>query len=286
MAPSPEAPVLELQGVGKRFSDGTLALEGIDLEVRPGELVAVVGPSGCGKSTLLRIVAGLAGPTSGLVAVRTRRIGFVFQDPTLVPWRSVRANVELLGELEGMSEAERQCLADEAIAVVGLGEFAGHPPQALSGGMRMRASLARSLMLRPDLFLLDEPFGALDELTRHRLNDELSELFMERRFAALLVTHSVTEALFLSSRVVVMSGRPGRVIGTFQVPFPYPRASALRFSGAFSRLAGEVSQCLRAGAGRQARLDPARARRGAPDPARAGAEASGPARLDATVERG
>jgi len=250
MASSPETPVLELQGVGKRFSDGTLALDGIDLDVRPGELVSVVGPSGCGKSTLLRIVAGLAGPTSGMVAVRTRRIGLVFQDPTLLPWRSVRANVELLGELDGTSRAECQRLAGEAIAVVGLGELAGHPPQALAGGMRMRASLGKSRVLRPDLLLLDEPFGALDELTRQRLNDELAQLLSERRFAALLVTHSVTESVFLSSRVAVLSARPGRVVETFQVPFPYPRAPLLRFSGAFSRLAGEVSECLRAGAER------------------------------------
>ena len=255
MASSPLAPVLELQGVGKRFSDGTLALDGIDLEVRQGELVSVVGPSGCGKSTLLRIVAGLTRPTSGMVALRTRRIGFVFQDPTLLPWRSVRANVELLGELEGIPRAERQRLAGEAIAVVGLGEFAGHPPRALSGGMRMRVSLACSLTLRPDLFLLDEPFGALDELTRYRLSDELGQLLVERGFAALLVTHSVTEAVFLSSRVVVLSAGPGRVVEAFQVPFPYPRAPRLRYSGAFARLAGEVSRCLRAGGERPVEVE-------------------------------
>jgi NitT/TauT family transport system ATP-binding protein len=246
MASSQRSPVLELERVRKRFSDGTPALDGIDLEVRQGELVSVVGPSGCGKSTLLRIVAGLTMPSSGLVCLRTRRIGFVFQDPTLLPWRSLRANLELLGELEGIPRSERQRLAGEAIAVVGLGEFAGHPPRALSGGMRMRASLARSLTLRPDLFLLDEPFGALDELTRHRLTDELAQLLLERGFAALLVTQSVTEAVFLSSRVVVLSAPPGRVVGAFPVPFPYPRAPALRHSGAFDRLAGEVSACLRA----------------------------------------
>src|SRR6266545_2303817 len=239
MASSPRSPVLELERVRKRFSDGTPALDGIDLEVRQGELVSVVGPSGCGKSTLLRIVAGLTMPSSGMVCLRTRRIGFVFQDPTLLPWCSLRSNLELLGELEGTPRSEHQRLAGEAIAVVGLGELAGHPPRALSGGMRMRASLARSLTLRPDLFLLDE-------LTRHRLTDELAQLLLERGFAALLVTKSVTEAVFLSSRVVVLSAQPGRVVGAFPVPFPYPRAPRLRHSGAFDRLAGEVSACPRA----------------------------------------
>jgi NitT/TauT family transport system ATP-binding protein len=249
MGLSPSQPILELEGVGKRFSDQTLALDGVDLEVRPGELVGVVGPSGCGKSTLLRIVAGLATPTSGVVAVRTRRIGYAFQDPTLLTWHRARASVELLGELEAMPRSERQRLAGDAIAVVGLGELAGQLPQALlSGAMRMRASLARSLVLRPELFLLDEPFGALDELTRYRLNDELAELFLERRFTGLLVTHSVTEVVFLASRVVVLSARPGRVMGTFEVPFAYPRAPRLRSSSAFSHLAGEVSECLRGGA--------------------------------------
>src|SRR6266511_3863400 len=181
MASSPRSPVLELERVRKRFSDGTPALDGIDLEVRQGELVSVVGPSGCGKSTLLRIVAGLTMPSSGMVCLRTRRIGFVFQDPTLLPWCRLRSNLELL-----------------------------------------------------------------DELTRHRLTDELAQLLLERGFAALLVTKSVTEAVFLSSRVVVLSAQPGRVVGAFPVPFPYPRAPRLRHSGAFDRLAGEVSACLRA----------------------------------------
>src|SRR6266536_5976970 len=248
MASSPRSPVLELERVRKRFSDGTPALDGIDLEVRQGELVSVVGPSGCGKSTLLRIVAGLTMPSSGMVCLRTRRIGFVFQDPTLLPWRSLRSNLELLGELEGTPRSEHQRLAGEAIAVVGLGQLAGHPPRALSGGMRMRASLARSLTLRPDLFLLDEPFGALDELTRHRLTDELAQLFLAQGFAALLVTHSVTEAVFLSSRVVVLSARPGRVLASLEVPFAYPRPPRLRFASRFSQLAGAVSECLVSGA--------------------------------------
>ncbi len=246
---SPQAqPVLSLQGVGKRFGDGTVALDGVDLTVAPGEFVSVVGPSGCGKSTLLRIAAGLDVETAGTVQVATRKIGFVFQDPTLLPWRTVQANVELLGELEDLPKAERRRRAQDALDRVGLSEFAGHRPRALSGGMRMRASLARSLTLRPELFLLDEPFGALDELTRYRLNDELAQLFLEQGFAALLVTHSVTEAVFLSSRVVVLSARPGRVLASFEVPFAYPRPPRLRFASRFSQLAGAVSECLVSGA--------------------------------------
>ena len=246
-ASSSPAPVLVFEKVSKIFGDGTVALEGVDLEVAPGEFVTVVGPSGCGKSTLLRIASGLEAPSDGALRVQASKIGYVFQDPTLLPWRSVQANVELLGELEGVPRAERRRLAREALQLVGLEEFAGHLPHVLSGGMRMRASLARSLTLRPELFLFDEPFGALDEITRERLNDELLGLFMARRFAALFVTHSVGEAVFLSTRVVVLSGRPGRVLGSFEVPFEYPRAPELRYSEPFARIAGAVSARLREG---------------------------------------
>jgi NitT/TauT family transport system ATP-binding protein len=205
----------------------------------------VVGPSGCGKSTLLRIAAGLEQPTSGSVQVPTDQIAYVFQDPTLLPWRSVQANVELLGELRGMSKEERRRRAGNAIQLVGLSEFADHRPRALSGGMRMRVSLARSLTLQPELFLLDEPFGTLDEITRERLNDELLQLFLTQWFAALFITHSVTEAVYLSSRVVVLSARPGRVLDHFEVPFDYPRAPELRFDPAFTKVAARVSACLR-----------------------------------------
>jgi NitT/TauT family transport system ATP-binding protein len=246
-ASGPVAPMLAFEGVSKRFGDGTVALDGVDLQVAPGEFVTVVGPSGCGKSTLLRIASGLDTATGGVLRVATDKIGYVFQDPTLLPWRSVQSNVELLGELEGLPRAERARLAREALEVVGLTEFAKHLPHTLSGGMRMRASLARSLTLRPELFLLDEPFGALDEITRQRLNDELLQLFMARRFGALFITHSVSEAVFLSTRVVVLSGRPGRVLGNFEVPFEYPRAPELRYAEPFSRLAGEVSTTLRDG---------------------------------------
>jgi NitT/TauT family transport system ATP-binding protein len=244
-------PLLTLGQVGKRFPDGTEALDGINLRVAPGQFVSVVGPSGCGKSTLLRIVAGLEQPTSGSVQVPTDQIAYVFQvayvfqDPTLLPWRSVQANVELLGELRGLPKEERRRRAGDAIRLVGLREFAGHRPRALSGGMRMRVSLARSLTLQPELFLLDEPFGTLDEITRERLNDELLQLFLTRRFAALFITHSVTEAVYLSTQVVVLSARPGRVLDRVEIPFDYPRPPELRFDPAFAKIAARVSACLR-----------------------------------------
>jgi NitT/TauT family transport system ATP-binding protein len=238
-------PLLTLGQVGKRFPDGTEALDGIDLRVGPGQFLSVVGPSGCGKSTLLRIAAGLEQATSGSVQVPTDQIAYVFQDPTLLPWRSVQANVELLGELRGLPKDERRRRADDAIRLVALDEFTDNLPRTLSGGMRMRVSLARSLTLQPELFLLDEPFGTLDEITRERLNDELLQLFLTQRFAALFITHSVTEAVYLSSQVVVLSARPGRVLDRFEVPFDYPRAPELRFDPVFVKIAARVSACLR-----------------------------------------
>jgi NitT/TauT family transport system ATP-binding protein len=237
--------MLEFAGVGRTFPDGTEALRGVDLTVDRGEFVSVVGPSGCGKSTLLRLASGLDKATAGETRVGSRRVGYVFQDPTLLPWRTVRRNVELLAELEHVSKAERRARVDEAIALVGLADFEKHRPRSLSGGMRMRTSLARSLVLQPDVFLFDEPFGALDEMTRERLNDELLALFADRGFAALFITHSVAEAVFLSTRVVVMSPRPGRILGDVSVPFGYPRQPELRYSEEFGKVAGEVSDLLR-----------------------------------------
>jgi NitT/TauT family transport system ATP-binding protein len=244
---SEAVPLLTFAGVSKRFPDGTTALNGVDLRVEAGEFVSVIGPSGCGKSTLLRIASDLTRASDGTVDIRTRKIGYVFQDPTLLPWRSVQANVELFAELRRLPKAERRRRADAAIKLVGLRDFARHRPRALSGGMRMRVSLARSLTLQPELFLFDEPFGALDEIARERLNDELLGLYLTQRFTALFVTHSVTEAVYLSTRVVVMSGRPGRVLGDFPVPFDYPRPPRLRFDERFARLAGQLSARLRGG---------------------------------------
>ena len=237
--------MLAFTGVGRTFPDGTQALHDVDLSVDSGEFVSVVGPSGCGKSTLLRLASGLDSPTSGQVGVASKRVGFVFQDPTLLPWRTVRRNVELLAELEHLPKAERRARVTEAIGLVGLTGFEKHRPRSLSGGMRMRTSLARSLVLQPDVFLFDEPFGALDEMTRERLNDELLALFADRGFAALFITHSVAEAVYLSTRVVVMSPRPGHILGDVSVPFGYPRQPDLRYSEEFAKVAGEVSDLLR-----------------------------------------
>ncbi|YCK79829.1 ABC transporter ATP-binding protein (plasmid) [Arthrobacter sp. D3-18] len=239
--------VLDFEGVSVTFPNGTRALAGIDLHIARGEFVSVVGPSGCGKSTLLRIASGLTPATNGQVHIGTSRIGYVFQDATLLPWRNVLANVQLLAELNGTSGAERVAQAQSAIDLVGLSGFEDHLPRTLSGGMRMRVSLARSLTLNPELFLFDEPFGALDEITRERLNDELIRLFAERQFAGLFITHSVAEAVYLSSRVIVMSGRPGAIVGEFAVDFPYPRDPDIRFTSEFAHLCGEVSQALREG---------------------------------------
>jgi NitT/TauT family transport system ATP-binding protein len=236
---------LRFTGVTKEFSGGTTALADADLQVSEGEFVSVVGPSGCGKSTLLRIASGLDHATSGTVDVGAKRIGYVFQDATLLPWRTVGDNVGLFAELEKMDRAERKRRITEAIDLVGLVGFEKHLPHQLSGGMRMRASLARSLVLDPEVFLFDEPFGALDEITRERLNDELLRTFELRSFAALFITHSVAEAVFLSTRVAVMSGRPGRIITDIPVPFGYPRIPELRYTPEFAALCGEVSQHLR-----------------------------------------
>ncbi|HEX4223507.1 MAG TPA: ABC transporter ATP-binding protein [Pseudonocardiaceae bacterium] len=242
------APLLRMSGIGMRFADGTSALDSVDISVSAGQFVAVVGPSGCGKSTLLRLAAGLIQPTSGTVARQTDELTYVFQDPALLPWRTVLANVELAAELRRMPKAQRRRRAEEALELVGLTEFARHRPHTLSGGMRMRVSLARSLTLRPELFLFDEPFGALDEMTRERLGGEVTRLFATREFGAVFVTHSVTEAVFLSTKVIVLSGRH-RVLGEFDVPFDYPRPPQLRFEERFARLAGSVSACLREEAG-------------------------------------
>ncbi len=238
-------PTLRFSGVSKRFKDGTTALTDTHLAVSPGEFASVVGPSGCGKSTLLRIASGLDQATDGTVEVSAKNVGYVFQDATLLPWRSVRDNVGLFAELDKLSRVERNHRIAEAIELVGLTGFEKHLPHELSGGMRMRVSLARSLVLDPDVFLFDEPFGALDEITRERLNDELLRMFALRGFAALFITHSVPEAVFLSTRVVVLSGRPGRVMADIAVPFEYPRAPELRYTPEFGALCGKVSRYLR-----------------------------------------
>jgi NitT/TauT family transport system ATP-binding protein len=238
-------PVLHFEHTSKVFPDGTEAVLDANLKVHPGELVSIVGPSGCGKSTLLRIASGLDTATGGSVTVDNSNIGYVFQDANLLPWRTVRKNVELFLQLRDVPKSEWQGRVDQALDLVGLTEFAGHHPKALSGGMRMRASLARSLTLDPPVFLFDEPFGALDEISRERLNDELLTLFMRRRFGGLFVTHSVYEAVFLSTHVAVMSARPGRIVEVIEIPLPYPRTPEMRHEPEFAVLTGRVSEILR-----------------------------------------
>ena len=238
-------PLLEFDSVGMTFPDGTQALEDVSFTVSPGEFVTVVGPSGCGKSTLLRIASNLEKNTTGICTVDRDSIGYVFQDATLMPWRTIIKNVELIAELHKVAKSERRELAREAIDLVGLTGFDDKYPRQLSGGMKMRASLARSLVMKPKVFLFDEPFGALDEITRERLNDELLALFQREGFAGLFITHSITEAVYMSTRVLVMSARPGRILASYDVPFEYPRSHDLRYEPAFAELCGEISHALR-----------------------------------------
>ena len=231
--------------VGKIFPDGTEALQDISFTVEPGEFVTVVGPSGCGKSTLLRLASGLDHPTSGTLSVDRSNIGYVFQDATLLPWRTVQDNVELIAELHDVPKSERAERAGRAIAKVGLAGFENHHPRQLSGGMRMRVSLARSLVMSPPIFLFDEPFGALDEITREVMNEEALRLFASEKFAGLFITHSISEAVFMSTKVHVMSARPGKIVESYDIPFGYPRIPELRFDPEFARISGELSKALR-----------------------------------------
>jgi len=235
---------LVLDDVTKAFPTGTVALEGVSLSVAAGEFVSVVGPSGCGKSTLLRLASGLDEVTGGEIEVNATSTSYVFQEPTLLEWRSAQRNVELVGELKGVGKPDRRRRAQEALDLVGLSGFERQHPRQLSGGMRMRVSIARALVAEPDLALFDEPFGALDEITRLRMQTELQNLFALKGFAGLFITHSVSEAVYLSTRVVVMSGRPGRVVADVPVPWAYPRMPELRYEPEFAALTGEVSAAL------------------------------------------
>ncbi len=236
---------LSFENIGMTFPDGTEAVRDVSFSVRPGEFVTVVGPSGCGKSTLLKLASGLLKATTGSVALDRDSLGYVFQDPTLLPWRTVRRNVELNAELQGMPRRERAPKIAAAIELVNLVGHEDKYPKQLSGGMKMRCSLARSLVLSPKVFLFDEPFGALDEITRERLNTELLRLFAIERFASLFITHSISEAVFLSTRVLVMSQRPGRIIGDYDVPFGSERPPELRFDPGFAKLCGTISNDLK-----------------------------------------
>ena len=236
-------PIITFSSVSKNFGEIS-ALENINISVNHGEFLALIGPSGCGKSTILRLASGLDSPSSGKIDISTDKVGYVFQDATLMPWRTVRKNVGLLAQLEKFDKEIIKKKTDDILELVGLEDFSDHYPIALSGGMKMRASLARSLVLDPELFLFDEPFGALDLITRGRLNVELLQLYTSKKFTSLFVTHSVEEALFLSSRVIVFSGRPGKIKGEFEVPFKYPRDTKIRYSSEFAELSGEVGKIL------------------------------------------
>ena len=236
---------LRMTNISLTFADGTQALDNLNLNIQSGEFVTIVGPSGCGKSTLLRLASGLLAQTQGLCDVDRTSLGYVFQDPTLLPWRTVRRNVELNAELAGMDKPSRQKAANAAIELVNLTGNEDKYPKQLSGGMKMRCSLARSLVLQPNLFLFDEPFAALDEITREHLNDELLHLYQNQHFASLFITHSIQEAVFLSTRVLVMSARPGRIIAEHAVDFPYPRHPDIRYQSDFAEICGKISADLK-----------------------------------------
>ncbi|HWB14149.1 MAG TPA: ABC transporter ATP-binding protein [Pirellulales bacterium] len=249
-------PIVSIDRLSMIYRGGVPALDGISLSVREGEFVSLVGPSGCGKSTLLRIVAGLVKPTGGSVLVagaaprearRRVRLSFVFQDATLLPWRSAGRNVALPLEIAHASAADRAQRTRSTLDMVGLGDFAHRRPRELSGGMRMRVSLARALVTDPQIIFLDEPFGALDDITRQTLNEELLGLWRKRCWTALFVTHNLAEAAFLSTRIVILSPRPGRIVADVPVPFAGQRRPDLRAEAEFARFVGEIGHLLRKG---------------------------------------
>jgi NitT/TauT family transport system ATP-binding protein len=243
---------VRLRGVTKVYDNGVTALGPFDLDVARGEFVSLLGPSGCGKSTALRLIAGLTTPSSGTVSVshraghadRRHSIGFVFQEPTLMPWASVRENVRLPLKLSHAPARDADARVGEALAQVGLAEFADAYPRELSGGMKMRVSLARALVTDPDILLMDEPFAALDEITRFRLNNDLLTLWRNLKKTVVFVTHSVFESVYLSQRVIVMTSRPGRISSEFRIDTPEPRVEDFRMSAGYAGYCREVSRAL------------------------------------------
>lgn len=253
--PAPE-PLIRLHHVDKRFGSGFQALADVSLAVRGGEFVALLGPSGCGKSTVLRLAAGLDGPTTGTVQAPavseagTSDTAFVFQEPTLMPWATVADNVWLPLRLQGQTRAQALPAVQAVLARVGLADFATAHPQQLSGGMKMRASIARALVTQPRVLLMDEPFAALDDITRQALNADLLQWWHAAgSMAALFVTHSVAEAVFLSQRVLVMAARPGRVVAELAIDAPYPRPAGFRHSAAFTDHCRQLGEALAAAHG-------------------------------------
>jgi NitT/TauT family transport system ATP-binding protein len=252
-----EAAAVSIRGVQKRFAQGQVqALQDIDLEIAPQEFISLIGPSGCGKSTLLRIIGDLIAPSAGQVLVngkpapqarRDRDYGIVFQDPVLYDWRTVQKNIALPLELSGWNRQKRQQRVEEMLQLVELTGFAGHHPWQLSGGMQQRVAIARALSFSPALLLMDEPFGALDEMTRERLNDELLRIWQASGSTVVFVTHSIAEAVYLSTRVVVMSARPGRIAGLVDVDLAHPRTIDTREEPRFFELVTQVRELLRHG---------------------------------------
>jgi NitT/TauT family transport system ATP-binding protein len=249
---APASIAVSLRGVTKVYDSGVVALGPLDLDVRNGEFVSLLGPSGCGKSTALRLIAGLSAPTSGTVGVSRRTdqlraghsIGFVFQEPTLMPWTNVRENVRLPLKLAKIPAAESEKRVQEALAHVGLSEFADAYPRELSGGMKMRVSLARAVVTDPDILLMDEPFAALDEITRFRLNNDLLSLWRNLHKTIIFVTHSVFESVYLSQRIIVMTSRPGRLSAEICIDAPAARGEDFRTSAAYADYCRKVSNAL------------------------------------------
>jgi len=241
-------PLVSLRDAGKIYKNGTVALAGLDLDVREGEFLTLLGPSGCGKSTILRLIAGLDSVSSGTLTRGLARdrasIGFVFQDPTLMPWASVFDNVFLGLRLQGISRRDAAPVVNEVLALVGLGAEATAFPRELSGGMCMRVSIARALVLHPPLLLMDEPFAALDEITRFKLNDDLLTLHGELATTIVFVTHSVYESVYLSTRIAVMASRPGRIIEEIAITAPSPRTKNFRTSTAYANFCAQASLAL------------------------------------------
>ncbi|WP_428124684.1 ABC transporter ATP-binding protein [Bradyrhizobium sp.] len=247
-------PAVEVLSAEKVFSNGTRGLAPIDLSIADGEFLTLIGPSGCGKSTLLKLIANLIEPSDGRllwwrgdfaqVGEDGRRFAFVFQEPTLMPWARVDANVRLPLELAGIANAKTAPAVAEAIERVGLSKFARHFPRQLSGGMKMRVSIARALVTNPNLLLMDEPFGALDEFTRNNLDADLIKLWWERKLTTVFVTHSIYEAVFLSTRIIVMAANPGRIFRTMTIDAPQPRDEGFRDSAQFAAYCRELSTWL------------------------------------------
>ena len=245
-------PVVRFENLVKSFGDGPPVIDGITFSARHGDFISLIGPSGCGKSTVLKLMSGLLPLTSGEIVIdgmnpvnAREELFYVFQEPTLLPWLSVRANVEMPLKIRGRSTSERAAAAKRALALVGLSERADFYPRQLSGGQKMRVSIARALSMTPKVLLMDEPFGALDEMTRDHLNEELLTIREQQAWTAFFVTHSVAEAVFLSNRILVLSANPGLIHTEVKVDLPYPRTEDTRLSAEYQRLVAEVSHLLR-----------------------------------------